>query len=167
MKRIICIIILACLVPQLFAQFSQEKKPSTLVFHSFYNDFKTAQLMRTTSLKNILDKGQWSNIGDMQMGFGLNYLKGISKKIDAIITIDGSSTDYLFKDGSTNGSSKFLLDANAALNIKLLADSHTLVPYFSFGAGLSSYNGKTGFYIPAGAGLQFNLFKEAFILTNI
>ena len=167
MKRIICIILLACLVPRLFAQFSQEKKPSTLVFHSFYNDFKTAQLMRTTSLKNIIDKGQWSNIGDMQMGFGLNYLKGISKKIDAIITIDGSSTDYLFKNGSTNGSSKFLLDANAALNIKLLTDDHKLVPYFSIGAGLSSYNGKTGFYIPAGAGLQFNLFKEAFILTNI
>jgi outer membrane protein OmpA-like peptidoglycan-associated protein len=167
MKRIICIIILACLVPQLFAQISQGKKLSTLVFHSFYNDFKTAQFMRTTSLQNVLDKGQWSEIGDMQMGFGFNYLKGISKKIDAIITIDGSSTDYLFKNGSTNGSSKFLLDASTALNIKLLTDSHTLVPYFSIGAGLSSYNGKTGFYIPAGAGIQFNLFNEAFVLTNI
>ena len=167
MKRIICIILLACLVPRLFAQLSQEKKPSTLVFHSFYNDFKTAQLMRTTSLKDVLDNGQWSNIGDMQMGFGFYYLKGISKKIDAIATLDGSSTDYLFKNGSTNGSSKFLLDANAALNIKLLTDSHTLVPYLSIGAGLSSYNGKTGFYIPAGAGIQFNLFKEAFVLTNI
>ena len=167
MKRIICIILLACLVPRLSAQVNQEKKPSTLVFHIFYNDFKTAQLMRTTSLKNVLDKGQWSNIGDMQMGFGFNYLKGISKKIDAIATLDGSSTDYLFKNGSTNGSSKFLLDANAALNIKLLSDSHTLVPYFSIGAGLSSYNGKTGFYIPGGVGIQFNLFNEAFLLTNI
>jgi len=167
MKRIICIIILACLVPQLFAQISQGKKLSTLVFHSFYNDFKTAQFMRTTSLQNVLDKGQWSEIGDMQMGFGFNYLKGISKKIDAIITIDGSSTDYLFKNGSTNGSSKFLFDANAALNIKLLTDSHTLVPYFSLGAGLSSYNGKTGFYIPSGVGIQLNLFNEAYVLTNI
>ena len=123
--------------------------------------------MRTTSLKNVLDQGQWSKIGDMQMGFGFNYLKGISKKIDAIATLDGSSTDYLFKNGSTNGSSKFLLDANAALNIKLLTDSHTLVPYFSIGAGLSTYKGKTGFYIPAGAGIQFNLFDEAFVLANI
>ncbi len=167
MKRIICLIILACLVPQLFAQISQGKKQSTLVFHSFYNDFKTAQLMRTTGLQNVLDKGQWSEIGDMQMGFGFNYLKGISKKIDAITTIDGSSTDYLFKNGSTNGSSKFLFDADAALNIKLLTDNHTLVPYFSFGAGLSYYNGKTGFYIPLGVGIQFKLFNEAYILTNI
>jgi outer membrane protein OmpA-like peptidoglycan-associated protein len=123
--------------------------------------------MRTTSVLSVLDKGQWSNIGSMQMGFGFNYLKGISKKMDAIITIDGSSTDYLFKNGSKNGSSKFLLDANAALNIKLLADSQKLVPYFSFGAGLSSYNRKTGFYIPSGVGIQFNLFNEAYILTNI
>jgi outer membrane protein OmpA-like peptidoglycan-associated protein len=123
--------------------------------------------MRTTSVLSVLDKGQWSNIGSMQMGFGFNYLKGISKKMDAIITIDGSSTDYLFKNGSNNGSSKFLLDANAALNIKLLADSQKLVPYFSFGAGLSSYNGKTGFYVPSGVGIQFNLFNEAYILTNI
>ena len=123
--------------------------------------------MRTTSVLSVLDKGQWSNIGSMQMGFGFNYLKGISKKMDAIITIDGSSTDYLFKNGSNNGSSKFLLDANAALNIKLLADSQKLVPYFSFGAGLSSYNRKTGFYIPSGVGIQFNLFNEAYILTNI
>ena len=65
MKRIICIILLGCLVPRLSAQLSQEKKPSTLVFHVFYNDFKTAQLMRTTSLKNVLDKGQWSNIGEV------------------------------------------------------------------------------------------------------
>lgn len=167
MKRIICISLLVCLVPRLFAQISQEKKLSTLVFHSFYNDFKTTQLMKTTSVQNVLDKGQWSSIGSMQMGFGFNYLKGISKKMDAIITIDGSSTDYLFKDGSNNGSSKFLLDANAAFNLKLFTDTHKLVPYFSFGAGLSSYNRKTGFYIPSGVGIQFNLFNEAYILTNI
>jgi outer membrane protein OmpA-like peptidoglycan-associated protein len=123
--------------------------------------------MKTTSVHNVLDKGQWSNIGSMQMGFGFNYLKGIGKKMDAIITIDGSSTDYLFKNGSNNGSSKFLLDANAAFNLKLFTDNHKLVPYFSFGAGLSSYNGKTGFYVPSGVGLQFNLFNEAYVLTNI
>jgi hypothetical protein len=59
--------------------------------------------MKTTSVQNVLDKGQWSNIGSMQMGFGFNYLKGIGKKMDAIITIDGSSTDYLFKNGRIIG----------------------------------------------------------------
>lgn len=153
MKRIICTILLGCLVPQLSAQVNSGKKPPTLIFHAFYNNFRSAQL--------------WHKISDMQMGFGFNYLQGISKNIDAVATFDGSSTDYLFKNGSTNGSSKFLLDANAALNIKLLTDNHTLVPYLSGGVGLSSYKGKTGFYIPIGGGLQFNLFDEAYVLANI
>ncbi len=167
MKRIICIILLGCLVPRLFAQVSEAKKPPTLAFHVFYNDFNSSQLMRTTSLQNMLNTGQWHKIGEMQMGFGVNYLKGISKKIDAVATLDGSSTDYLFENGSTNGTSKFLLDANAALKIKLLTDNHKLVPYFSGGAGLSSYKGKTGFFIPVGGGMQFNLFDEAFVLANV
>jgi len=115
----------------------------------------------------MLNNGQWYKIDDMQMGFGVNYLKGISRTIDMVTTLDASSTDYLYKDGSNNGGNKFLLDLNAGLNIKLFNDSRKLVPYFSGGAGLSFYKGKTGIYIPAGAGIQFNLFDEAFVLTSI
>jgi outer membrane protein OmpA-like peptidoglycan-associated protein len=167
MKRILCIFFLSSLFLQLPAQVTSVKKPSTLVFHIFYNDFQTAQKIKASSVSNVLDNNQWSKIGDMQMGFGFNYLKGISKKIDAVATLDGSSTDYLFKNGTTNGSSQFLLDANAALNLKLLADHHKVVPYLTSGAGFSSYKGKTGFYIPTGMGIQFKLADEAFILTNL
>lgn len=167
MKRIIYILFLSCLVLQLSAQDNQEKKPSTLVFQVFYNDFKTAQQIRLSSLTNVLKNGEWSKIGDMQMGFGFNYLKGIGRKIDFVATLDGSSTDYLYKDGTTNGSSEFLLDVNAGLNLKLLTDRHKVVPYLFAGTGFSLYQGKTGFYIPAGAGIQFNLFNEAFVFTNV
>lgn len=167
MKRIIYIIFLGCLVLQLSAQDKEEKKPSTLLFHVFYNDFRSAQQIRTSSLKNVLSNHLWSKFGDMQMGFGVNYLKGIRNKIDFVATLDGSSTDYLFKDGTTNGSSEFLLDANVGLNMKLLTDRHKVVPYLSVGAGFSLYNGKTGFYIPVGTGIQFNLFNEAFVFTNV
>ncbi|MDB5014150.1 MAG: hypothetical protein JWQ25_2352 [Daejeonella sp.] len=167
MKRILCIFFLSSLVLQLSAQVTSVKKPSTLVFHVFYNDFQTAQQIKASSLNNVLNNNQWSKIGDMQMGFGFNYLRGISKKIDAVITLDGSSTDYFFKDGTTNGSSQFLLDANAALNLKLFTDHHKVVPYLTGGAGFSSYKGKTGFYIPTGMGIQFKLADEAFILTNV
>lgn len=167
MKKIISIIVLGILALQLAAQVPQERKPSTLAFHVFYNDFNTAQQIKTSSLKNVLKNHLWSKIGDMQTGFGINYLKGIRNKIDFVATLDGSWTDYLYEDGSTNGSNQFLLDANAALNLKLLTDRHTLVPYISSGAGVSLYQGKTGFYVPVGAGLQFNVFNEAFIFTNI
>jgi len=167
MKRIICLLLLGCLVSQLSAQDNQETKPSTLVFHVFYNDFKTAQLIRTTSFKSVLDNHQWSKIGDMQMGFGFNYLKGLGRNVDFVATLDGSSMDYLFKDGTSNGSSKFLLDANTQLNLKLLSDNHSLTPYLSGGVGFSSYQGKTGFYLPVGFGFQFNLHNEAFVFSSL
>lgn len=167
MKKIISIIVLGILAFQLTAQVAQERKPSTLAFHIFYNDFNTAQQIKTSSLNNVLKNHLWSKIGDMQTGFGINYFKGIRNKIDFVATLDGSWTDYLYEDGTSYGSNQFLLDANAALNFKMLTDKHTLVPYVSSGVGVSLYQGKTGFYVPVGAGLQFNVFNEAFIFTNI
>lgn len=167
MKKIISIIVFGIFALQLAAQVPQERKPSTLAFHVFYNDFNTAQQIKTSSLNNVLKNHLWSKIGDMQTGFGINFLKGIRNKIDFVATLDGSWTDYLYEDGTSYGSNQFLLDANAALNFKMLTDKHTLVPYISSGVGVSLYQGKTGFYVPVGAGLQFNVFNEAFIFTNI
>ncbi|MEO8884512.1 MAG: OmpA family protein [Mucilaginibacter sp.] len=158
---------MSCFTLQLFAQVDTGKKPSTLVFHVFYDDFKTAHLIHTTSLIHVLSDNLWSNISDAQMGFGVNYLRGIKSKIDFIATVDGSYTDYLFKSDTYNGTSEFLLDANAGFNFKLLTDDHPVVPYLSGGAGISAYKGKMGFYVPVGAGLQFNLFKEALVFANM
>ena len=166
MKQLIFIFLLCFSIGKLFGQDPDEKKPSTLVFHSFYNDFTTAQQIRTSSLKNVLDNHLWSKLGQMQMGFGVNYMKGINKNLDFVSTLDGSSTDYLYKNATTNGKSAFLLDANAAVNLKLLSDRHKIVPYLSGGAGFSMYQSKSGFYLPVGAGLQFNLINEAFVFTN-
>ncbi|MES2276359.1 MAG: OmpA family protein [Bacteroidota bacterium] len=163
MKRVAIILFLVLLVLKLSAQDSTGKKPSTLVFHVFYNDFNTAQQIRTNSLSHTT----WSSFSDMQMGFGFNYLKGIGTKIDLVSTLDASSADYLFKDGTTNGSSKLLLDANAGLNFKLFTDRHALVPYLFVGAGLSMYNSKLGSYIPLGLGVQVNLFNQAFVFSNM
>lgn len=166
MERIISLLFLCCLELTLSAQDNSVKKQSTLQFHAFYNDFNSAQQIRASSIKNVLDNHLWSKFGQMQMGFGVSYLKGLTKKVDFIATLDGSSTDYLYKDGSTNGSSALLLDANGAIHLKLLTDLHKVVPYLSLGAGLSWYQGKTGFYLPAGLGFQFNLFEQAFVFTN-
>jgi len=166
MKSLTCILLFSCLGLKLLAQDSVEKKPSTLVFHVFYNDFNTAQKIRTTSLSNVLNKNQWTNIADMQMGFGFSYLKGLNKNIDFVSSLDGSATDYLFKDGTQYGSNKFLLDVNAGVNIKPLTHRHPVVPYLSAGAGFSLYQGKAGVYIPVGLGLQFNVFNQAFVFTN-
>ena len=148
------------------AQPGNNKKPSTIGFHVFYNDFNTAQQIRTTSLKNVIDNKLWSKLSSMQVGVGFNYLKGLTKKIDVKGTMDGSYVDYLYQSGATNGSSKFLLTTQAMVNAKMFSDNKTIVPYLTGGVGFSIYNGKSGFYLPAGAGLQFNFFNEAFVFTN-
>jgi outer membrane protein OmpA-like peptidoglycan-associated protein len=160
--------ILCCLFfsVQIVAQQSAVKKQSTIGLHVFYNDFNTAQQIRTTSLKNVLDNKLWSKFSNMQVGLGVSYLKGLTNKIDFVGTIDGSYVDYLFKSGATNGSSKFLLTTQAAVNIKMFTDKKTVVPYLTTGAGFSMYNSKTGFYAPVGMGLQFNFFNDAFVFTD-
>lgn len=167
MKKIIFIGYLCIVVLKLQAQVTELKKPSSLVFHTFYNDFKTAQQIKASSFRDVLKNGKWSGFREMQMGFGLNYLKGIRQTIDFVATVDGSSIDYPFKDGTTNGSSKFLLDMNAGLNVKLFNDTHAITPYLFGGIGSSYYTKKVGLYLPVGIGIQVNLFKEAFIITNI
>ncbi|QKJ30604.1 OmpA family protein [Mucilaginibacter mali] len=156
-----------CLSADLQAQDSARAKPSTLLFHVFYNDFPTAQLIRTTSLNNALNSGQWKRLADMQMGAGLSYMRGVTKKIDFAGTIDASYTDYLFKNGTNNGSSQFLLDVATTFNARLLNDRHIFNPFLTSGLGASLYTGKAGFYIPAGVGLQANVFNQAFALLGL
>jgi outer membrane protein OmpA-like peptidoglycan-associated protein len=164
MKKLLIIILCLCSI-QLLAQSNVKKQP-TVDFHMFYNDFSTAQQIRATSVSNVLSNKLWSPLSNNQVGLGFSYYKGITKKIDAVGSLDASFVDYLFQSGATNGSSKFLLTAQASANVKLFDDTKTVVPYITAGAGFSLYNGKTGFYIPAGVGLQFNVFNDGFIFTN-
>ena len=165
MKKLL-IICFCFLSIQLFAQSNLSKKHSVVDFHAFYNDFVTAQQIRATSVSNVLTNKLWSPLKNDQIGLGFSYLKGLTRKIDAVGTIDASFVDYLNQTNLYNGSSKFLLTTQIAANIKLLNDNKTIVPYITGGAGFSLYNGKGGFYIPAGVGLQFNIFSEAFVFTN-
>jgi outer membrane protein OmpA-like peptidoglycan-associated protein/sRNA-binding carbon storage regulator CsrA len=167
MKKIILIGSFCISAFSLMAQDNSSIKPSSLAFHLFYNDFNTAQQIKATSLGDVLKNGNWSSFRDMQIGFGANYFKGISKQIDFVATLDGSGSNYLFKDGTTNGSSKFLLDLNAGVNVKLFDDTKSVVPYVFGGTGFSYYTNKFGVYLPTGLGVQFNLFNEAFITTNM
>lgn len=164
--RLLTIVCCFFLSLQLVAQSNTMKKPSTMELHVLYNDFNTAQQIRTTSLKTVLDNNRWSKLSNMQVGLGFSYLKGLTEKVDFIGTMDGSYVDYLFKDGSSNGSSAFLLSAQVAANVKMFTDKRTVVPYLLAGAGFSMYNGKSGLYVPAGMGIQLNIFNEAFVFTN-
>ena len=166
MKNIIIIILLTCLGMSLCAQKTSYEKRPTIGLHFFYNDFATAQNIKANNLKYVLNNDLWSKPNTLQGGFGLDYMQGLTKKIDAVGTINASWVDYQLPTTIYYGSNNFLLDINAGVYVKLLTDNYVFNPFLIAKVNYSSYKNINGFSVLPGAGIQINLFKEAFILTT-
>ena len=167
MKNILLFILLAFCINQLQAQIPSQKKKPTIGLHFFYNDFVTPALIKTNGLGNVLKNKQWNSPQKMEGGFGIDYLQGLTKKIDAVGTLNASWVNYLLPGNTLYGSSNFLLDIDAGVHLKIFTDKHVFNPFLVAKAGYSSYKNINGFSLLPGAGLQVNLFNEAFILTAI
>ena len=167
MKNIVIIILLTSLGMSLSAQKTSYKKPPTIGLHFIYNDFATAQNIKANNLKYVLNNDLWSKPNTLQGGFGLDYMQGLTKKIDAVGTVNASWVDYLLPSGTLYGNSNLLLDVNAGVHVKLLTDRFVFNPFLIAKVNFSSYKNINGFSILPGAGIQINLFKEAFILTTV
>ena len=172
MKKLLFSLIASCLVIVAFAQttpISYKKRPS-LGISFVLKDMYTSDAISRTSLSSVISNKQWTPFNRMDPGLNIQYFQGLTEYVDFQTTLSGSFVRYPFypRAGvaqSTN--SKFLLEIDAAANIKLLTDKYTVVPYLSFGLGASMYSG-TYFaaYAPAGMGLQFNLGQETFLNTQ-
>lgn len=172
MKKLLFSLIASCLVFAAFAQTapnSYKKRPS-LGISFVLKDMYTSDAISRTSLSSVISNKQWTPFNRMDPGLNIQYFQGLTEYVDFQATLSGSFVRYPFyrRAGvaqSTN--SKFLLEIDAAANIKLLTDKYTVVPYLSFGLGASMYTG-TYFaaYAPAGMGLQFNLGQETFLHTQ-
>ena len=130
-----------------------------------FNDYTTAQRIRAGSLSSVLANKQKAKFKEMDPGIAISYFKGLNNHLDLVSTLAGSFVEYPV--GSDNISrSKFLLEGDVSLNLKLLSEKYWLTPYASVGAGLSKYGVYYGAFIPVGGGLSLNLFDEAHIFIN-
>ena len=163
----IFILLAASLISGVRAQDSLQIKKPTLGLHLFYNDFKTAQLINSSSLSNVLKNKLWNKPQNMQGGFGIDYMQGLNKNLDFIGTLNGSWVDYLLPGNTFYGSSNFLLDLNAGVHVKLLSDNHIFSPFLIAKGDYTSYRDLHGFSLAPGAGMQVNMFKEIFVLATI
>lgn len=168
MKHIfICLILSTTSLINAVAQDSLQIKKPTIGFHFFYNDFKTAQLINSASLSNVLKNKLWTKPSNMQGGFGIDYIQGLNKNLDFIGSVNGSWVDYLLPGNTLFGSSNLLLDFNTGVHLKMFSDKHTFSPFLIAKADYSTYKNLHGFSIAPGAGLQMNIFKDIFILATI
>jgi outer membrane protein OmpA-like peptidoglycan-associated protein len=179
MKNIILLLLVFCCSCNLQAQTNTAdlspkplsakglKKPPVIGLHFFYNDFVTPLLIKASSLGDVLKNKQWNKPQNMEGGFGIDYLQGLTNKIDAVGTINASWVNYLLPGGTLYGSSNFLLDVNAGAHIKLLTDKAVFNPFVITKVGYSAYKNIGGLSLIPGAGVQVNLFEEAYLLTTI
>ncbi len=167
MKHIFLSIFLLMALFGLQAQSEKPVKNPTIGLHFFYNDVETAQRIKATSLSDVLKTGNWNRANNMEGGFGLDYLQGITPNIDLIGTFNGSWADYLQQSGTYYGSSNFLLDVSAGAHLKLLTDKSIVSPFLLLKANFQKYKELNGFSVSPGAGLQFSLWNETFVLATL
>lgn len=171
MKKISGLIAALALLPAI--AFCQDNKPSkdyiqtpTFGVHFFFHDFQTAANIRATSLSTTIRNKTFGKVKEMSPGLALNYIQGLSPSFDFSAMISGSFTDYPKKDGGTLGDNALLLELDASVRGKMFSNAYWVSPYVQLGVGVSKFQGYWGAFIPAGVGVQLNLFDEAFLLVN-
>ena len=168
MKKFLFLILAVAFAACASAQpLNSNKKRPTLGVNFFLKDLYTVNQINNTSLASVLNNKQWTKIGNMAPGLSFNYYEGLTDFIDFTASLGGSFAKVPFSASSGIAAStdyKFLLETSAGINIKLIPDNYTVVPYVNVGLGASMYSGAYfAAYIPTGLGLQLNLGEGTFI----
>jgi OmpA-OmpF porin, OOP family len=165
MKKIIAsLFALYLLANTAFGQ-DDEIRPKALGVSFFLNDFETANAIRTTSLNAVIRDKKWTKIGQMSPGLAITYFKGIRKHIDVAASIGGSFVAYPMPNKNFIDD-RFLLEANAAVNLKMVSEKYWVQPYIIAGVGAHKYRSYYGAFMPLGIGFKVNFFDEIHLFIN-
>jgi hypothetical protein len=141
-------------------------KQPTVSVHFTLNDYRTPQLIKNTSVSQVLRTDSWSSFKEMSPGLSVAYHKGLSDHVDFMASLGGAYVKYQLRNGKQVSSERILIEADVNLNMKLLPDNFPVNPYVTAGVGASLYGVHYGAYIPLGLGLQFKLGEDAFLFSN-
>jgi hypothetical protein len=148
-----------------FCQDENIQRPTLGIFF-FFNDFKTAENIRASSLREVLRNSEFGKLREMVPGLALSYMNGLNGHFDFSTTLTGSFIDYYKRNGAVLGQDNLLLEGDVSVKGKLFTNRYWVSPFIQAGAGISKYRAYWGSFIPAGMGLQVNLFDEAFFIFN-
>lgn len=170
MKKLILLFVVGAFTASGIAQTTSHKKRPTLGINFMLKDFITPERIASTSLSSVIQNKQWEKVRNMTPGLQVTYQQGLTDHVDFMANLGGSFLDYPFLSSAgvrSNGRDRFLLEADANVNVKLLTDNYFVVPFVSAGLGASMYGG-TYFaaYAPVGTGLQFKLSEDAYLTTQ-
>jgi outer membrane protein OmpA-like peptidoglycan-associated protein len=165
MKKVFILFTSFCFFSHAFAQKNDYKKGKSLGVSFFLNDFKSASELRSNGIVSLFKNHDFFS-SQMNSGFAVDYVNGLSNHVDFIATLAGSSVNYPVQNVAPFTSKSLLLETTASLNFKLLADNYWLTPFIDVGVGASKYKKYFGAFMPVGLGLQAHLSKNVFLLLN-
>jgi OmpA-OmpF porin, OOP family len=162
MKKVLTTLVACFLLTIVFAQ-NKTIRPQSIGVSFIMNDFATAEKIRTTSLSTVFREKDWTKLKEMSPGFAFTYFKGLTPYTDFAGT-------FSFTDASgaleVPGSSDFLIEGDASVNVKMFDDSYWVSPYLSAGLGASKFSTYYAAFLPLGIGFKVNLFNEGGIFLG-
>ncbi len=166
MKKLILSLFAVTLFISAFAQKADYRKRSAIGVNFFLSDFKTAIEIKKDGLASVFRNKNIFRSSRLNPGLAISYLKGLSNHVDFSGTLGGSFVDYPTSNLLTSGNNRFLAEATASVNVKLLPDNYTIVPFLDLGIGASKYLSRYAAFAPLGVGVQINLINEVFFIIN-
>ncbi|MFZ9387198.1 MAG: OmpA family protein [Chitinophagaceae bacterium] len=165
MKKILsAFIALYLLVPAGHSQ-DDEIRPKALGISFFMNDFVSPQRIRSSSLVKVMADNNMAKMSEMSPGLAITYSKGMQKHIDYSVTVGGSFLRYPMPNRSFTYN-RFLLEANAAVQLKMTTEKYWVQPYLTLGVGGHKYLHYYGAFLPLGVGMKVNLFDETHLFIS-
>lgn len=118
-------------------------------------------------MSKVLGSKLWAKPKQMSPGLAVSYFKGLHKHIDFAGTLASSFTKDALPDRKFS-TDRFLMEADAALNLKMVSEKYWVQPYLIAGVGASMYTGSYfGAFIPTGVGMKVNFFDDAHLFTTL
>lgn len=163
-KILLSLFALYTMLPSGYSQ-NDEILPKSLGVSFFLNDFVTPARIRSTSLSQVLSDKSFAKLREMSPGLAITYFKGLKKHVDVAATIAGSFVRYPMPSRSF-ASDNLLLEANAAVNLKMTSEKYWVQPYITLGVAGHKYRSYYGASLPLGLGLKINILDEAHLFIT-
>ncbi|RYZ28489.1 MAG: hypothetical protein EOO10_09375 [Chitinophagaceae bacterium] len=163
-KIVFAVLILSCVAFQSNAQNSTFTKKKSIGFSFIGNDYRTPELLRTTSYASVVRNEKFAKLSEMGHGFGIHYIQSTLPNIDVVASFSGSFVEFSLP-GKNNSSNRFLAELDVTGNFKMFENA-VVNPYLIAGVGASKYTNVFGAFIPVGGGINFDIVGEAKLFTQ-
>ena len=166
MQKLTLVILFLLSTTRIFAQKNVSSlKPQLLGLHVTAVDYNSPTLIRKTSLREVLSKGDIFNPWKQSPALSISYWRGLTKNIDFAGKLNGISYTYRSHNDPLHlkYDNEFGAELEGTLNFHPITDAHFFSPLITAGIGAGHYTNKFGEYIPLGLGWQFNFKTNLYI----